>query len=482
MGVVDAGRFLDEFRPFRRGEIALARRALDEPLWLPPAELDVLRYAVRLAQLTSLGADPDLLVDRIASFRLRLLQLLAPVLPTDPRAIEAGELHRLLPRVVYLVEGARRAVAESGIASTDELDTEIAHKRLALVLGGAAGSGYVFLGVLRRLEQLGLEPSYLVGCSMGSLLGVVRARMPRFDLEELYDEFGRLRASAVFRPPAPTARFGLPAALRLDLRQALGDLFVGTHGEPLRLRDLHIPTDTLATGLGPGALTRPPDEYAHLVDVGLDAVVGRAKLGGGAVTRLVSGLVSLAISRQVLVPITLGGDPETAELPALDAAGFSAAIPMVLHYDLPVGDTVAAPILETIFKRHDLSALVDGALVSLIPARYAWQALEGGRIGSRNYALVALDAMSTPGGAGRLLAPLQRVIAATAHRDGAFWDLRVHFRRTPPLFEIFPSESRLRRAADNGEREFESTGRLLRQLLSPLMPWAQSSVRIPPWD
>ncbi len=65
--------FLDEFRPFRRGEIALARKALDSPAFLHPRRLDLLRYALRLAQLSSGGGEPDDLVNRIGSFRLRLL-------------------------------------------------------------------------------------------------------------------------------------------------------------------------------------------------------------------------------------------------------------------------------------------------------------------------------------------------------------------------------------------------------------------------
>ncbi len=94
---MDTARFLDEFRPFRRGEIALARRGLADPLWFPPAELDLLRYALRLAQLSTVGREEDALIDRIGSFRLRLLQLLAPVLPTDPDKIDARELYALLP-------------------------------------------------------------------------------------------------------------------------------------------------------------------------------------------------------------------------------------------------------------------------------------------------------------------------------------------------------------------------------------------------
>ena len=107
---MDARIFLDEFRPFRRGEIALARRIAIDRRFLPERELALLRHALRLAQLSSLGREPDELVDRIGSLRLRLLQLLAPVLPTDPSQIDAARLAGRLPKVVRLVADARRRI------------------------------------------------------------------------------------------------------------------------------------------------------------------------------------------------------------------------------------------------------------------------------------------------------------------------------------------------------------------------------------
>ena len=79
--------------------------------------------------------------------------------------------------------------------------------------------------------------------------------------------------------------------------------------------------------------------------------------------------------------------------------------------------------------------------------------------------------MASPRGANALLAPFQRVVSATAHRDRAFWDVRVAFRRAPPLLELFPTEARLRRATDSGSRQFEPTARLLRELLAPVPSW-----------
>jgi predicted acylesterase/phospholipase RssA len=471
--VADAATFLDEQRPFRRGEIALARRAVDDPMFMLPDELEILRYAIRLAQISSLGAEPDALIDRIASFRLRLLQLLAPVLPTDSESIDARDLHALLPKIVRLVDEARGLIVRGELADEATLDAEISHKRLVLVLGGAAGSGYVFLGALVRLEAMGLRPAYQVGCSVGALLGVIRGRQPAFDLEEVFEDIRRLRATAVFRPARLMARFGLPAALRLDLHRALGPLFTNEGGGALRLRELAIPTDVLATGLGPGALLNTSGDFARMVDAELSGAEALRDLPGSVLARAVSSLVALAMSRRALVPVFFGADPESAELPALDAAGFSAAIPALLQYDPHEDDEHANGILERIFGEHRLSALVDGSLASIVPARYAWESIEAGRIGTQNTAIVALDALASSRGANAIFTPALRALAGTAHRDKPFWDLHVAFRRPPPLLELFPTEARLRAATDHGEREFEPTARILRALLAKLRPWRE---------
>jgi hypothetical protein len=466
---MDARIFLDEFRPFRRGEIALARRVTSQPNFLPERELALLRHALRLAQLSSLGGEPDELVDRIGSLRLRLLQLLAPVLPTEPTQIDAARLAARLPKVVALISEARRRIFEAGLASEITLDAELANKRLVLVLGGAAGSGYVFLGALERLRQLGLVPGYLAGCSVGAILAVVRARRIDFELAELLADIRRLRERGVFRGPE-RPRFGLPGALRLDLRSALGELFE-VDGRQQRLAELPLPTDVLTTGLGPGALAEPTESFARMIDLELHSASGLEKLPRGALARLVGPLVSLAMSRQVLVPLFLGADPETRQLAALDAAGFSAAIPGLLSYDLEPDDREGARILEAVFARHSLSGLVDGALSTLIPARYAWEAIEAGRIGTRHTAILALDAIAKARGSNALLLPLLRVASATADRDRAFWDLHVNFRRAPNFLDVFPSDARLAAAAAHGAQEFAETARVLPVLLAPVPPW-----------
>jgi hypothetical protein len=301
---------------------------------------------------------------------------------------------------------------------------------------------------------------------------VIRARTAKFAQPELLGELRRLRDRGVFRFPDASPRHGLRAALRLDLRGALGDLF-SREGRPLRLGELEIPADALATGLGPGALAEPRESYARAVDLEVRSAAALERVPAAALARVVGPLVSLAMSRQVLVPLLLGADPATRRLAALDAAGFSAAIPGVLAYDVARDDAESVRILDEIFARHALAGLVDGALVSLVPARYAWEAIEAGRIGTRHCAVLALDALAKARGANAALLPLLRVAAATADRDKAFWDLHVNFRNAPPFLALFPGEERLRSAAAQGEREFDATARVLPALLAPVPPWRQ---------
>jgi hypothetical protein len=299
---------------------------------------------------------------------------------------------------------------------------------------------------------------------------VIRARTPAFDLDELLADIQRLRERGVFAAPA-RPRFGLPGALRLDLRSALGELFE-VDGRQQTLAELALPTDVLTTGLGPGALAEG-ESFARGIDLELHSAGALEKLPRTALARLVGPLISLAMSRQVLVPLFLGADPETRQLAALDAAGFSAAIPGLLSYDLHPGDGEGAQVLAKLVERHSLSGLVDGALSTLIPARYAWEAIEAGRIGTRHVAILALDAFANPRGANVLMRPLLRAISATADRDRAFWDLHVNFRRAPSVIDLFPTHTRLAAAAESGAQEFADIARVLPVLLAPVPAWKE---------
>ncbi len=43
-------------------------------------------------------------------------------------------------------------------------------KKFGLVLGGGGALGYAHIGVLKRFDENGIKPDFIVGCSMGSLI------------------------------------------------------------------------------------------------------------------------------------------------------------------------------------------------------------------------------------------------------------------------------------------------------------------------
>ena len=49
-------------------------------------------------------------------------------------------------------------------------------KRIALALGGGAAKGLAHVGVLRGLEEDGIEVAAIAGTSMGSIVGALYAR------------------------------------------------------------------------------------------------------------------------------------------------------------------------------------------------------------------------------------------------------------------------------------------------------------------
>ena len=61
---------------------------------------------------------------------------------------------------------------------------------IALVLSGGSARGFAHIGVIRALEQLGIEPDLIVGASAGSIVGAgYAAGMTADELEAAVKRF-----------------------------------------------------------------------------------------------------------------------------------------------------------------------------------------------------------------------------------------------------------------------------------------------------
>ncbi len=62
---------------------------------------------------------------------------------------------------------------------------ESVKKKLGLALGGGAGLGWAHIGVIQRLQEEGIAPDVISGCSIGSIVGACYAAQRMDDLEDI---------------------------------------------------------------------------------------------------------------------------------------------------------------------------------------------------------------------------------------------------------------------------------------------------------
>ncbi|MEZ4238109.1 MAG: patatin-like phospholipase family protein, partial [Myxococcota bacterium] len=328
----DTERWGAHRRPFDRLEARVVRLALkrDEPDAQVVAER--LRYALSFARLTAVRNRDGVEVDVSGPLALHAKWVLETLEPRIVRADGIWQASRELPEVLRRTRQARRSLLEHLPIDRDSLEEEVTTRLLAVVSGGGGGAGYVYPGAYEQLERHGLVPDLMVGTSMGALMSMFRARLRRYDFAPLVSAARRLSWGGVFQVLETTNRYGLPATLRLCLRTALGSLFEREDGQPMRFSDCEIPLVIVVTGITVDAMKHDLGFYEHL----LDDDVQRSGIGSG----LHGTLKALRILREFLARpdalrcIGLGRDPGTEEFDILDAAGFSGAVPGVIHYDV----------------------------------------------------------------------------------------------------------------------------------------------------
>ena len=203
------------------------------------------------------------------------------------------------------------------------------------------------------------------------------------------------------------------------------------------------------SGIRAGVLPRPLEFYERLLG---DAFNPSPLKLARKLPRIIAALIELFQVSERLDPIYLGMEPGTEEFDVVDAAGFSSALPGVIHYDVVRQDDRMHALLGELFKRRDLFRLADGGFVENVPARAAWRAVHEGRIGTRNAFIVALD-----GFAPRLTTPawlaLQQIVAVQVRRSCEWAHLYKPFTGTLSPLEVVPNVSSAIRMLDRGKAQ-----------------------------
>lgn len=252
-----------------------------------------------------------------------------------------------------------------------------------------------------------------------------------------------LRAEDIFQFVSLRTRFGFPGLMRLFLHGTLGRIFEREDGTPMALADLEIPFDTIVAGIRRGALEESPQQYAQSHHLHEDQRPGRLQLRARVAVQLVrlAGFINPRVVKQIVV----GADPATRDFNAVDAAGFSAAIPGLLHYDMTRDDPHMESLLVDLMEREEVVALVDGGVANNVPAGPAWRQVRQGRIGTRNAAIVAFDSFH-PQASHLLMQPITRIVALQVALNERYAHHRIEFHPTLSPLNLLPEPEDLERA------------------------------------
>ncbi|MEQ9010771.1 patatin-like phospholipase family protein [Algiphilus sp.] len=454
-------------------EMTLLRAHLAQPGYLMDSELQRLRYLIGFARLYRFepgaalsapsGREIEVHQPLVESVRSQVLHQLGPLLRgkrshKDVLTASVKACRRMRPVLV----NARREVLAYHAAEFDAvaLDVEVGRKSLVISAGGGGGAGYVYIGAMVRLRALGLWPDYLVGASIGSLIGAFLARERFADLDAILDWAKALRAADMFSLPSLGPTHTLPGLTRLHLRD-MHRMMTHADGAPLRLGDLAVPYDAVIAGVHQRA-------YRHLPRALRQFVSTRGTGDGRRLGRRM--LMALAfLNPQVTHPIVLGRDPQTRWMRATDAVGLSAAIPGVLQYEPPRRDPDTTDILESLRSEHRVALFADGGVTANVPARIAWEGVQDGRIGTRNVFHLALDCFRPQYDPRHLwLWPVTQAVALQLPLQRKYYDALVRFGPTLSPINLLPSARDFDRACRWGERQIEPIVPLLQLALTPV--------------
>lgn len=430
-------RHLQLRTPFDQLEAEVVRRYLSNEEGLGPTLVDALRYVISFARLTLVRASDgrDLDVSGfLAAHAWKVRSALTPQLGAEESSLWGAV--RELPSLVAATRRFRADLLRNFPLDRETLEREVTCRHFVVVAGGGGGAGFGYAGAYNLLHRVGLQPSFLAGTSMGALIGLFRARRKHFDAAAMFEAGRRLSWSSMFRVLESESRYGIPATLRLDLLAALGPLFRRDDGESMRISDLEIPMRIITTGFTLDALKHDLAYYEHFVD---DAVSDPASPSGlvGAMGRVFGLLRELMSDPDSFREIVFGGDDLTQETCVLDAAGFSSAIPGLIHYDVLRDDPRSKAILDHLYAVRRIARMAEGGIVNNVPARVAYEAVMSGQLGHRNLFILAMDCFA-PQVRTLMYYPVQQAVRANVVRNLPYAHLYFPLKRSLNALNLIP--------------------------------------------
>ena len=452
-------------------EERLLRALNDDSSVLPKKAVHSLRYAINFAKLTTVrSSEPqeDVEVHQlIGPHAWKVAHLIEERMKKD---VDFAGLAQVLPELCMDTRLYRSKLVEQTSLSKQDLDREIGRRQIVLALGGGGGCGYGYGGLFTLLDRHHLNPSLICGTSIGALIGLYRARRVRHDAAAMLEASKTLAWNKVFSIGNEPSRYGLPATLRLHLRRAIGQFFTNEDGHTMTMAELPIPMHIVVTGLKVGALKHELEYYEHFLDDHVDAgMICRAnrlfKLGN-----LASVMREFVSEPDALQELVFGRDPLTMAADCVDAAGFSAAIPGLIHYDIHRDDKRMHSLLAEIYGSYGITRMVEGGMVNNVPAKVAFASSMEGRLhGHRNVHVLAVDCFA-PKPTKPLYFPIQQVVRSNVQRAQHYADTWISLSKTLSPLNLVPSSQQISDAGRWAMRDLSVHLAFLERLCVPVEP------------
>lgn len=474
-------------------ENRLVRLNLAHPGVLNAEQVRKLRYLLNFAKLADFepgAAGPggtrgrgDVSVGaELRGWQSRVVDALHGPLREQKHAVSALTAAREVLAVLTADQDAqRRSLAEhhGNDFSVAELDAEVGNKKLVTVLGGGGGAGFVYIGGMQRLLEAGQVPDYMIGSSIGSVIGSVMARSLPVPIEEYVAWAKTVSYRSILGPEQLRRRHGLTGVFSLRFDQFAHALFTRPDGEQLRMSDLGIPFDAVIAGVRRQSFAALPAKFRHQELAVLKLrTLPFLPIGMGPEVAARLWQAAAFIDSRVVKAIVVGGDDLTRDVNVVDAASFSSAIPGVLHHE--TRDPRMVPILDAVLAAHDVGAIVDGGTASNVPVELAWKRIRDGRLGTRNACYLAFDCFHPQWDPRHLwLAPIAQAIQLQMVRNLPYSDHIVRFSPTLSPVNLAPSRGSIDRACAWGHKRVERAIPITSALLQPIW-WEEATPAGPP--
>jgi hypothetical protein len=443
---------------------------------LTNVEYQKLRYIISFARTTIIEDDDSNIYDVnewITSHRDWVTEQLKPLSSVSffQKSIPWKQIQDRLNLLQNETLRVRSALLYHFKLKRNILEQEVCTRQLGVVMGGGGGCGYGYIGALQLLHRYNIQPQILAGTSMGALIGMFRSRTKPFDMLSMIETGRRLSWNKILRVLDIESRYGVPATLRLYLRTALGSMvrstLEGHEDEMMTFSTTAIPLLVTVTGLKMEAFKHDMSYYEHLMDDALSEDSSRLSNRNlfQKLQTLGPIIKDFILHPEALQEIIFGEDEITRHADVIDAAGFSSAIPGLIHYDVLRDDPRMHGLLDELYAEYGITRLGEGGLVNNLPAEPIYRSIMNGKIKRRNPVILSLDCFS-PQMSSLGWYPLQKWVEINVKKNFPYTDHYFELRRRLPAIQVVPSQRQLLQAIDWTVEELEPDMELIKKLCS----------------